>query len=87
MYRFLQNGWREPHLTYDSPLNFDLTLNAIRSNYVPCIMSQKKEVAQILSISQMEDHMELLPQEHVCKPESSLIAQVVTAKVGFKVQR
>ena len=47
----------------------------------------EEEVMRILSISQMEDRMELLPQEHGCKPESSLIAQVVTAKIGFKVQR
>ena len=28
--------------------------------------------------------MELLPQEHVFKPESLLIAQILTAKVGSK---
>ena len=29
-YRILQNGCREQHSTHDSPLNFDLTLGAIR---------------------------------------------------------
>ena len=28
--------------------------------------------------------MELLPQKHVFKPESLLIAQILTAKVGSK---
>ena len=32
----------------------------------------------------MEDCMELLPQEHVFKPERPLIAQMLTAKVGSK---
>ena len=32
--RFLQNGCREHHLTQDSPLNFDLTLNAHVAEYV-----------------------------------------------------
>ena len=31
--------------------------------------------------------MELLPQEHVFKPESTLLTQVLTAKSEFKVQR
>ena len=31
--------------------------------------------------------MELPPQEHVVKPESPLIAQVLTTKSGFEVQR
>ena len=31
--------------------------------------------------------MELLPQEHVFKPESSLITQLLTASSVFKVQR
>ena len=29
IYRGLQNGCRERHLTYDSSLNFDLNLNAL----------------------------------------------------------
>ena len=37
-----------------------------------------------ISRSQMDDCMELLLQEHVFKPESSLITQVLTAKSGFK---
>ena len=47
----------------------------------------EEDAPRILSISQIEDRVELLLQENVFKPENSLITQVLVAKSGFKVQR
>ena len=75
VYRVLQNGCHERHLTHDSPLNFDLTLSA----------RVTEDVARIATLNMLNGGLyELLPQEHVFKPERPLIAQMLTAKVGSK---
>ena len=80
-YRILQNGCRKRHLTHFSPLNFDLTLDAI-----PCIVSQKK-ISCVFSQYLKLRINRFASTGTFFMPESSLIAQVVTAKSGFKVQR
>ena len=58
MYRVLPNGCCEHHSTYNSPLNFDLTLGA---NWM-CVAAliDRGDVTWILSRSEMENCVELL---------------------------